>query len=1038
MLRSHLTTLCAWSLLATACASTQTPPEQKESEYAPVRASVSTRDSVETSLGTLRFFDGLPDASTVERVYDHLDFLRGVRAYLQTMPGASMMAMREGLYAAGVLPNYTVLISESLVDARSRFLTMDTETVYAMAWLSLKGGPMVVETPPRTIGVMVDAWQRHLADTGYPGPDRGRGGMYVVVPPGYAGYVPPSEFAVRSETIGVWVVIQGFLVEGKTEAAVANFQERLRIYPLKESARPPPNQFVDMSGMALDTIPPTGIRYFEAIGDLVQEEPRGSQDPELLGLLASIGIEKDRKFDPDPRMRSILEEAAAVGDATARVLVFANRDATTRLEPKSQWRRGAMLESDDFLSGGARELDARPSHRYFATAHLPRNVDELFGKRSEAATVHRDSEGEPLDGGRAYALSLPPGVPAKSYWSLVVYDNETRSMLQTDQRFPGINTAQSLVHDRAPPIAENDGSVTLYFGPEAPPGARRLQRRGGRTRGTNPNWIQTIPGKGWNAIFRLYGPQEAWYDGSWRPGEVRAIEGVASVSETLGREPRMATAPAQRARFPTRVKTRLGMLETSLGIPTDATAERIYGHLDLIRGVDVFLTMIPGASSSAIRRGLQRVGVDRSATVGIFERFVDPHALFLTAAPESIYALTWLDLEPGAMVVKTPEGGQGGVDDHFFRHITDLGSAGPDEGGGGLFLFTPPNYRGQISELYFAFGSRTFGNLLTWQRRPAETGPAPIVEAIRNQVEIYPYDIDFDQEFNFEPDAGAGGGGEAADDFRESKEDEVAFVDLSGVPLDTLHSNDFSYFEEIAALVRSEPEAAFDPDTLGLLDAVGIERGKPFQPDAKMRATLSEAAAIGNATVRAMVFRPRDPEAYLDEGSTWYEAFLGNSTKFLRNGARLLDARSTFYYLENDMSATMIGQRIGVGSRSVFAVTDDRGDYFRGALTYRVTLPANVPVEKRWSVTVYDPQTRSMLRTPGATIPAVSSSRESLVANADGSTTLYFGSRPPPGKEGNFIPTVPGKGWFAVLRLEGPLAPWFEGTWRPSDITRSR
>ena len=251
--------LAAWLLVCSTlgCAAAQGPKEGGAETYAPAPPSVLTPDEARTPIGTLSFFDGLPSAETVATVYEHLDFMRGVRAYLQTIAGASTMAMRDGMENAGMLPNYTVLLTESMMDSKSLFLTAEAETIYALVWISLKGGPIVVETPPRALGVFTDAWQRTLGETGKSGPDRGRGGRYVIVPPAYAGFVPRSRFAVQSPTFGVWAVFRGALSKGSPERAVESFKKHLKIYPLKESARPPPNMFVDISGQAFNTLHPT-------------------------------------------------------------------------------------------------------------------------------------------------------------------------------------------------------------------------------------------------------------------------------------------------------------------------------------------------------------------------------------------------------------------------------------------------------------------------------------------------------------------------------------------------------------------------------------------------------------------------------------------------------------------------------------------------------------------------------------------------------------------------------------------------------------
>jgi hypothetical protein len=1000
------------------CAAAQSPRERAEGEtYAPAPPSILTPNQARTRVGTLKFFDGLPDAETVDTVYEHLDFMRAVRAYLQAIPGASMMAMRAGMEDAGMLPNYSVLIGESMMDSKSLLLSADTETVYALAWISLKGGPIVVETPPRALGLLSDAWQQPLAETGKAGPDRGRGGRYVIVPPQYSGYVPRSQFAVESPTFGVWAVFRGALSKGSPKRAIDSFKTQLKIYPLKESTHPPPNVFIDVSGKFFNTIQPSDLSFFERIDELVQEEPNEAQDPELLGILASIGIEKGQRFAPDERMQAILREAAAVGNATARALLFAPRDPEAALYADRQWQRLLLGGSHTFVRNGVELSDARARYYGYAAGVTPTMTAPKAGSGTEATATFRDSRGLPLDGSRTYALTLPPEVPAAYFWSVTVYDNQTRSMLQSDQRFP------SIISGRRNLRRNRDGSTTLRFGPNEP-----------KDRKLRANWIQTVPGKGWNAAFRLYGPQQAWFEQTWRPSDIELVTDVPRAKPSK-KAPKMRTEIPQSVLTPELVQTRIGTLQFVDGFPTDETVKRVYEHLDFIRGVDAFLTTLSGASLVSMRRGLRDAGVDANDVVGIFEGLMDSHSLFLTPNTESIYFGTWLDLGDGAVVVESPPNTLGVLDDFFFRYVADLGNAGPDQGKGGLYLFVPPQYRGQISERYFNYASRTRGNLLMWRGFVENADPAPAVQEIKRALKIYPLEFEIGDE---EIDLTEQGSTDADQAEVEDAEDEVRFVSMTGKPMNTIPSNDFGFYQDIHELVQEEPAEALSPQLLGLLASIGIEKTQPFAPDQRRRAILSDAVAVANATARAIAFRPRDASAYRYEGSSWYTPFVGNSYRYERRGVRLLDARTMFFYLATMMTPAMVVTKVGAGSQYALAATDSQGRYLDGGSSYQLLLPKDIPAKNFWSVVVYDPQTRSLLQTPRSTRPSLNSQSGSVATNPDGSTTIYFGPEAPAGKESNWIQTVPGKGWFTILRLYGPLEQWFTGTWRPGEIEQAQ
>jgi len=489
--------------LSTTAIEAQTPPKMKMTTDIPPQ--ITTPDSVETRLGTLRFFDGFPDDATVEKVYDNLDFSRGVQAFLDAMPGASVYAVREGLRSQGA-DNRTVLVMQTLMDSKSLFLTPNSETVYSLMWLDLKDGPLVIETPPNVLGVIDDHWFNYVGDVGNAGPDKGKGGKYLLLPPGYTGEVPEGYFVFRSATFGNIFFWRGFLENGDTRPAVESTMKFAKVYPLAMAGNPPPMRFVNVSGKAFNTIHANDFSFFEEVDHIVQEEPNTALNPETLGLLAAIGIEKGRPFAPDARMKRILTEAVAVGNATARANLFRTRLKEAYRYPDSAWIECFVGGSHEFLSQpGVRNLDARALFFYYATGVTPAMAAKMVGAGSQYAAAFVDSAGKPLDGSKTYRIHLPPDIPAKNFWSLVVYDNQTRSMLQTDARFPSLGSQSGGV------VVNPDTSVDVYFGPTAPAGHEA-------------NWIQTVPGKGWNVVLRIYGPLQPWFDKTWKPGEIELVK----------------------------------------------------------------------------------------------------------------------------------------------------------------------------------------------------------------------------------------------------------------------------------------------------------------------------------------------------------------------------------------------------------------------------------------------------------------------------------------------------------------------------------
>jgi hypothetical protein len=349
-----------------------------------------------------------------------------------------------------------------------------------------------------------------VIDIGLTGPDRGKGGNYLFVPPGYAGEVPSDGyFVAKPKTNTLLIFFRAFVKDGDIAGAVRQVKEGANMYPLyatsETTGQPPTAEFVNTSGMRFNTISANTYRFYEELNEVVQAEPVDFLNPDDVGLFASIGIRKGQPFAPDERMKRILTEAVAVGNATARAILFAPRDDRVKLYPDRQWATPFIGGSYQFEDGAERLLDARTMFFYYATGITPAMAMAKVGSGSAYAGAFHDSAGDYFDGSKTYKITLPGPIPAKEFWSFVVYDNETRSLLETDQKLAGVDST-------APSLKLNtNGSATVWFGPKAP-------------EGKEGNWVQTMPGKGWNVLLRLYGPLEPWFDKSWKPGDIELVK----------------------------------------------------------------------------------------------------------------------------------------------------------------------------------------------------------------------------------------------------------------------------------------------------------------------------------------------------------------------------------------------------------------------------------------------------------------------------------------------------------------------------------
>ncbi|WP_052444640.1 DUF1254 domain-containing protein [Flammeovirga sp. OC4] len=474
---------------------------------------ILTPNKIKTSIGTLRFMDGVPTKKTVDLTYDNLDRMRGVDVYLKCMQAASMRHLIRGPQALGADEYNRVMLLQ--LDSKSLYLTANTSTLYVNPIINLKEtGPLVMEVPSEMTGAINDAWFYYVSDIGPFGPDKGEGGKYLLLPPAYDQEVPEGYHVIRSSTYRLWMLMRMSLENG-VKSAKDHIVNNLKIYPLKAQGNPKPMVFIDGSGQDFNTIYSNDFHFYEAIHEVIQEEPLDMIDAETRGLLASIGIEKGKSFSPDKRLKRILNDAVLIGNATARSIVWYPRTAGTinhmngvQMYPdaESAWMR-LFTDQNVFFTGEdghTMNSDARTMLHFPYSGISPAMSVKAPGKGSDYGLLMLDHKKRPFNGKRTYKLRIPPNPPVKDFWALTIYDSQTRSMLQTDQPTPTIGSQLENMK------MEEDGSYIIYFGPKAP-------------KGYENNWLQTIPNKSWFVMLRMFGPTEKWIDQTWRPAEIELI-----------------------------------------------------------------------------------------------------------------------------------------------------------------------------------------------------------------------------------------------------------------------------------------------------------------------------------------------------------------------------------------------------------------------------------------------------------------------------------------------------------------------------------
>src|SRR5262245_42997335 len=447
------------------------------------------------------------DPREAEALRDELYYQRAIHAYITMLPALNVIGMRDGSEAA-FGKGYNVLpIWKDRMDSRTWVPTPNADVIYSMSYLDLKEtGPLVVAAPRDVIGMFTDFFQRTITDVGTIGPDRARGGLYLLLPPDYDGEIPQGYFAFKSKTYNVFLFFRTVMAKGENgpdpKPAVA-LAEQTRIYPLWTTEKSvKPMQFPNGSGKRINMMYPIDNTFWTKLKAFVDYEPVSAIDPELRGELASIGIIKGQPFNPTAKQQALLKKAVE----TAPKMILALRqlgrpDGRNLYYTDRQYENVWAGATADWFQDSYLDVNQRATYFQVAYSSAPAMVMRTLGAGSKYPVALRDVNGEFLNGSNTYKLHLPPNPPAALFWAATAYNITDGTMVEAPQLMPSINGFNKVA-------TISDGSTDLWFGPSKPDGI------------PDSNFIQTVNGRNFLVALRLYGTGVEFFDQTWKPDDV--------------------------------------------------------------------------------------------------------------------------------------------------------------------------------------------------------------------------------------------------------------------------------------------------------------------------------------------------------------------------------------------------------------------------------------------------------------------------------------------------------------------------------------
>ena len=430
---------------------------------------------------------------------------RAVEAVIWGMPAVNTDLMYQAMVRETKGDWNQIVYWSRLLDWKNQTLTPNPDAIYMMPFFNTADvGPMVIEIPPANggsiTGSIMDVWQTPLEDVGPAGVDAGKGGKYLILPPGYKGSVPDGYIALPCQTYQGYALLRSILKSGSAEdfAKAVEYGKRIRFYPLSAAAASPATTWLDAAAVVFDANIPYDVQFFESLARMVESEPWLERDRIMIDSLKTLGIEKGKKFNPDARTLEILNQAAQ----EAREWLDIKYEAS--LSPPFYEGGHWALPANPEMLKGMQSFYANPDSYPVDGRGMTYSMAFFCPKRPAAGSYYlmttRDKEGRPFDGASTYRLNVPAGVPVRQYWSATAYDRATHGLIRD------VNRASR--SSQIPELQKNaDGSVDVYFGPTAPTGKE-------------PNWVPTKVDRGFEVLFRFYGPEKSLFEKKWKLPDV--------------------------------------------------------------------------------------------------------------------------------------------------------------------------------------------------------------------------------------------------------------------------------------------------------------------------------------------------------------------------------------------------------------------------------------------------------------------------------------------------------------------------------------